>query len=62
MSSAEIKTYFLPFVSARHPQKYDPIIIPPIGAAVNHPLSADVIWKSETCQLVSKVLKITFPN
>jgi hypothetical protein len=41
--SDEIKTYFLPFVSAKHPQKYDPINIPSIGEAVSQPLSLDVI-------------------
>lgn len=39
-------THFLPFVSAKHPQKYDPTNIPIIGAPDNTPLLVESIWKS----------------
>lgn len=42
-----INTTFLPFVSAKQPQKYEPSSIPNIGEADSQPLSLEFIWKSQ---------------
>lgn len=58
-SSAAIKAFFLPCMSARQPQKYAPRSMPKRGTAFNKPLSDELRLKSHCAEGRTKDTTLT---